>query len=77
MQKRVPEAIIAYKKAIEINPDKDYYYNLGCVYFTLHDITNAKVFMAKAAEIDSKNDRKELKIQNILKQIRQYERKIK
>ena len=77
MQKRVPEAIIAYKKSIEINPDKDYYYNLGCVYFTLHEIVNAKFYMFKAAEIDSKNGSKELKIQNMLKQIRQYERRQK
>ena len=77
MQKRVNEAVAAYKKAIEIKPDKDYYYNLGCVYFTLNDLVNAKENIGKAAELDAKTGGKEAKIANMEKMIRQYERVIK
>ena len=77
MQKRVNEAVAAYKKAIEIKPDKDYYYNLGCVYFTLNDIANARENIHKAAELDAKSGGKEAKIVNMEKMIKQYERVIK
>lgn len=74
MQKRMNESVAAYKKAVEIKPDKDYYYNLGCVYFTLNDIANARANIYKAAELDSKNGKKEAKIRNMLGLISQYEK---
>jgi tetratricopeptide (TPR) repeat protein len=65
MAKKPEMSVSAYKKAIEINPNKDYYYNLGCVYLTLNDIKNAKMSIDKASEMDAK-DPKIVRMKRIL-----------
>jgi tetratricopeptide (TPR) repeat protein len=76
MQKRVNDAVYAYKKAIEIKADKDYYYNLGCIYFTMNDIAQARENINKASEIASNEGIKEAKIDNMIRMIKQYERTV-
>lgn len=69
-QKRLNEAIEYFKKAIAIKEDKDYYYNLGCVYFTMNDSDNAKFYLKKAQNLAS-ND---IRIKQMLQMIEKYER---
>ncbi len=51
MAGRREECVSAYKKAIEINPNKDYYYNLGSVYKSYNDPVNAKKCMLEAQKL--------------------------
>jgi tetratricopeptide (TPR) repeat protein len=66
MEKRPADAVLAYKKAIEINPNKDYYYNLSCVYYSLGDHAGAKKCIKEAAESDTTGDPKIRKMMNTL-----------
>jgi tetratricopeptide (TPR) repeat protein len=74
IQKKVSEAVLAYKKAIEIKADKDYYYNLACVYFTSKDIGDAGKTIDKAVELDEKSGSHETKISDMAKMIKRYGR---
>lgn len=69
MSKRLNESIECFKKAIAIKEDKDYYYNLGCVYFTMNDIKSAKLYVNKAAKLDPFD----LKVKQMLKMVEKYE----
>jgi tetratricopeptide (TPR) repeat protein len=69
--KRAAEAIIAYKKAIDLTPRKDYYYNLGCVYFTLGKIKEARACLEKSGELSDGGDPKTMQIMRV---ITQYEK---
>ncbi len=68
MSKRLPESAEAFKKAVDLKPDKDYYYNLGCVYFTMNDIKNAKFYLEKAREMGPKEE----KIINMIRKVEKY-----
>ena len=69
--KRASEAIIAYKKAIDLDGRKDYYYNLGCVYFTLGNLEKARENLEKAGGISAGSD---ARTQQIMRVISQYEK---
>jgi tetratricopeptide (TPR) repeat protein len=51
MTKSPEKAVLAFKKAVDLKPDKDYYYNLGCVYYTMEDMANADFYLKKAMEM--------------------------
>lgn len=68
MSKRLNESIKCFKKAIEIKEDKDYYYNLGCVYFTMNDSRNAKLYLKKAEKLAPWD----LKIKQMLQMVEKY-----
>ncbi len=70
MTKRLNESIECFKKAIAIKEDKDYYYNLGSVYFTMNDILNAKLYLKKAERIAPADE----KIREMLRLVEKYER---
>lgn len=70
MSKRLNESIECFKKAIEIKEDKDYYYNLGCVYFTMNDSINAKLYLKKAEKLAPLDP----KIKQMLQMVEKYER---
>ncbi|HDQ26344.1 MAG TPA: tetratricopeptide repeat protein [bacterium] len=56
MEKRLKDSIEAFKKAIDLKADKDYYYNLGCVYFTANDGKNARYYLEKADKAGKGSD---------------------
>jgi tetratricopeptide (TPR) repeat protein len=68
MTNRSAEALEAFKKAVDLKADKDYYYNLGCVYFTLEDTENADLYLEKALE----TGREDSRIIEMLKRVRKY-----
>jgi tetratricopeptide (TPR) repeat protein len=70
MSKRLPEAVEAFKKAVDLKQDKDYYYNLGCVYFAGSDVKNARFYLEKAAQMDPGDQR----VADVLRQVRMYEK---
>lgn len=70
--KRAAEAIIAYKKAVDLAPHKDYYYNLGCVYFAIGKLKEAKEWLAKSGE--ASKDGGDARTMQIMRVISQYEK---
>ncbi|MEA2027480.1 MAG: tetratricopeptide repeat protein [Campylobacterota bacterium] len=55
--KEYNKAIIAYTRAIEINPKKDEaYYNIGIAYYSLKEYNKAIIAYTKAIEINPKDD---------------------
>jgi tetratricopeptide (TPR) repeat protein len=67
LQKKYAEAVEAYKKAIDLKQEKDYYYNAGCAYYLLKDRMKAKEYLLKAKETDKTNDPK---IEKMLERIK-------
>ena len=70
MSKRLTKSIKAYKKAIDLKENKDYYYNLGCVYFTLNDPENAEKYLLKARGLAPEDRR----VKKMMEMIRHYRR---
>jgi len=56
--KRPDEAVLAYKKAVEISGNKDYYYNLSCIYYSLNDFPEAMANIDEAIKRGGKDDPK-------------------
>ena len=70
--KRAADAIAAYKKAIDLKGDKDYYYNLGCLYFTLNDLKNARKYLKKAKSLSTDEDPRMSRVLRVISQYDQF-----
>jgi tetratricopeptide (TPR) repeat protein len=68
MSKKPEQAVAAFKKAVDLKPDKDYYYNLGCVYFTMDDTKNAELYLKKALEMSPED----VKVKDMLRRVEKY-----
>jgi tetratricopeptide (TPR) repeat protein len=56
-QRKYPEAIKAYKRAVELNPTQpDAHYRLGRIYQAMGATADSKKEFAKTAELHQKND---------------------
>ena len=64
---RLKEAVSAYKKAVEISGNKDYYYNLGCIYYAIKDFSGARININRALETGGKNDPKVIKMDSLIR----------
>jgi tetratricopeptide (TPR) repeat protein len=64
--KRPDKAVLAYKKAVEISGNKDYYYNLSCIYYTLKDFAEAKANIDEALKRGGESDPKVEKMASMI-----------
>jgi tetratricopeptide (TPR) repeat protein len=64
--KRPLEAVDAYKKAVEISGNKDYYYNLSCIYYALGEYAGAKTCIDGALKRGGTDDPKVEKMAKII-----------
>ena len=67
--KRPLEAVEAYKKAVEISGNKDYYYNLSCIYYALGEYAGAKTCIDGALKRGGTDDPKVEKMAKIIGEV--------